>query len=109
MSTNEIETIKKQIVDALLPLNPEKIILFGSYAYGTPNENSDLDIMVIEQDYENKWDEKLKIKKMLSSIKLSKDILLEKKDFFEQHISDEWINTAWYDANKYGQVLYEKR
>jgi predicted nucleotidyltransferase len=24
---------------------PDKIILFGSYAYGTPNENSDIDIL----------------------------------------------------------------
>src|SRR5436853_4138031 len=26
---------------------PEKIILFGSYAYGTPHEESDVDLMVI--------------------------------------------------------------
>ena len=26
---------------------PEKIILFGSYAYGNPNEDSDLDLLVI--------------------------------------------------------------
>ncbi len=33
--------IKQQIVQNLMPLNPEKIILFGSYAYGKPNEDSD--------------------------------------------------------------------
>lgn len=26
---------------------PRKIILFGSYAYGTPNEDSDVDVMVL--------------------------------------------------------------
>ena len=26
---------------------PEKIILFGSYAYGTPTEDSDVDLMVV--------------------------------------------------------------
>lgn len=26
---------------------PEKIILFGSYAYGTPNADSDVDILVV--------------------------------------------------------------
>ena len=26
---------------------PEKIILFGSYAYGTPSEDSDVDLLVI--------------------------------------------------------------
>src|SRR5438128_9571951 len=27
--------------------HPDKIILFGSYAYGTPNEDSDVDILVV--------------------------------------------------------------
>ena len=27
--------------------NPDKIILFGSYAYGTPKEYSDVDLLVI--------------------------------------------------------------
>jgi predicted nucleotidyltransferase len=27
--------------------NPDKIILFGSYAYGTPHEDSDVDLLVI--------------------------------------------------------------
>ena len=26
---------------------PERIILFGSYAYGTPNENSDVDLLIV--------------------------------------------------------------
>ena len=26
---------------------PERIILFGSYAYGTPNEDSDVDLLVV--------------------------------------------------------------
>jgi Nucleotidyltransferase domain. len=45
----DINTIKPLIVEKLLPLNPTKIILFGSYAYGMPNEESDLDICVIEK------------------------------------------------------------
>ncbi|GAA6620585.1 nucleotidyltransferase domain-containing protein [Scytonema sp. NUACC26] len=31
-------------------LNPEEIILFGSYAWGTPNKYSDLDICIIVND-----------------------------------------------------------
>lgn len=27
--------------------HPERIILFGSYAYGTPNENSDVDLLIV--------------------------------------------------------------
>ena len=38
-----IEELNPQIVKALMPLKPDKIILFGSYAYGTPTEDSDID------------------------------------------------------------------
>jgi predicted nucleotidyltransferase len=39
---------------------PEKIILFGSYAYGTPNEDSDVDILVI-MPARNQLDQAVKI------------------------------------------------
>jgi predicted nucleotidyltransferase len=39
-----------QVIERLKPLNPEKIILFGSYAYGSPDEESDIDLMVILKD-----------------------------------------------------------
>ena len=45
-----INEIKKNIVKSLLPLNPYKIILFGSYAYGTPNQNSDIDLYIVTND-----------------------------------------------------------
>src|SRR3984893_7658995 len=32
---------------------PEKIILFGSYAYGTPHEESDVDLLVIMPAYDD--------------------------------------------------------
>ena len=54
----DIEELKPKIVEALTPLKPKKIILFGSYAYGYPDENSDLDICVVESSYKSKWEEK---------------------------------------------------
>lgn len=105
----DIEEIKQEIVEKLKPLKPEKIILFGSYAYGTPTEDSDLDICVVEKDYENKWEEKAKIRKALKSIKIPKDILVEKEDYYLSHSDANWINTALYDVKHKGQVLYEKR
>ncbi len=38
------ESITRQIVERF---HPYKVILFGSYAYGTPNSDSDVDILVI--------------------------------------------------------------
>lgn len=46
----DIEELKYEIVKRLKPLDPEKIILFGSYAYGTPNEDSDIDLYVVTKD-----------------------------------------------------------
>ena len=39
------EVIKK----ITLNYNPDSIILFGSYAFGTPNSDSDLDLLIIKQ------------------------------------------------------------
>ena len=46
----DIEKLKPLILEQLLPLNPDKIILFGSYAYGTPNEDSDIDLFLLKDD-----------------------------------------------------------
>ena len=45
-----IEELKLQIIERLKPLNPDKIILFGSYAYGTPNEENDIDLYVVAKE-----------------------------------------------------------
>jgi predicted nucleotidyltransferase len=39
-----IRRFARQVADRF---RPEKIILFGSYAYGTPHEDSDVDILVV--------------------------------------------------------------
>ena len=36
-----VDVFKKEIVSRLKPLDLDKIILFGSYAYGTPKEDRD--------------------------------------------------------------------
>jgi uncharacterized protein len=44
ISLTQIEDFCQEVVDKF---QPEKIILFGSYAYGEPNQNSDVDLLVI--------------------------------------------------------------
>ena len=45
------------------------IILFGSYAKGTNNENSDIDIAIITDDFENDiFDEELNLMKLRRKI-----------------------------------------
>ena len=47
MQTKEIEQIKERLVRQL---SPEKIYLFGSFAEGTADEGSDVDIYIIVKD-----------------------------------------------------------
>ncbi len=55
-----IEELKPLIVEKLKSLNPEQIILFGSYAYGTPTKDSDIDLYVVTNDdfMPQNWKEK---------------------------------------------------
>jgi predicted nucleotidyltransferase len=49
MRNEEIPKIKDMILE-MLGDDCEQIILFGSYAYGTPTEDSDIDIYVVLKD-----------------------------------------------------------
>ncbi len=46
----DIEELKREIIERLRPLDPERVILFGSYATGNPTEGSDIDLYVVTKD-----------------------------------------------------------
>ncbi len=41
--------INKMIKKAVIKVKPEKVILFGSYAYGKPHKNSDVDLLFVKE------------------------------------------------------------
>lgn len=49
--------------------NPEKIILFGSYAWGLPDENSDIDILVIKDTEETPHRRNVNARKLVSPLR----------------------------------------
>lgn len=53
------------IVNQLKPYHPEKIILFGSYAYGQPHDDSDVDLILIKRTKEPFLDRMVKIQSLL--------------------------------------------
>ncbi len=100
----DIEKIKIEIVERLKPLNPEKIILFGSYAYGNPTEDSDIDLCVVKKDYEDKWLEKAKIDNLLDAIEIGKDILNPKLDEYNFYKNE--CGSVYKDIEDKGVVLW---
>ncbi|MFC2087173.1 nucleotidyltransferase domain-containing protein [Bacteroidota bacterium] len=60
----------KPLIEKIKEVNPARIILFGSYAYGEPDEDSDIDILVVTSDdfVPQSFDEKMKINLAISGL-----------------------------------------
>ena len=81
------------IVEKIKQEKPEKIILFGSYAYGNPGDESDVDILVIKNIEENKIrDFRIKLRLLLWEIIIKEnvpvDILVDNQERINQRIND---------------------
>jgi predicted nucleotidyltransferase len=48
--TDNTDKILKELTETLKKTDVIKIIVFGSFAYGQPNKNSDIDIIVVTPD-----------------------------------------------------------
>jgi predicted nucleotidyltransferase len=46
-TNNHSEVLQRLVEQIVSGFYPQKVILFGSYAYGTPTEDSDLDLLVV--------------------------------------------------------------
>ena len=44
------DSLKHKLVERLKTIDPYKIILFGSHAYGIPSRASDVDLLVVTED-----------------------------------------------------------
>lgn len=65
-----IQKIIREIVEKIKQeYSPEKIILFGSYAYGNPTEESDIDLLIIKNTKERIVDRMVRIYKIVGTIK----------------------------------------
>src|SRR5437868_14637978 len=103
------EYIKKICDQIILGFNPHKIILFGSYANGTPNEDSDIDLLVIMPYDGNELDKMAEVRRKLSSAMPLDELVktptqIEKRikmgDFFVREIMES--GKVLYDAGDLG-------
>jgi len=110
----EMNIVLKNLISALKPSDPYKIILFGSHANGKPNINSDIDLMVIlDNNYVSKThkehlNKKIFIKNLVLDInrKIPLDILVYSKE--ELNLLKNYGNYFIEEIEKTGKVIYEK-
>ena len=94
-----IRKIIIEIVDRILKgYKPKKVILFGSYAYGQPTEDSDIDLLIIKNTDKRPIDRWVEVKRLLRdnsrTLPISPLVYTEKeieeriaiKDFFIEEI-----------------------
>lgn len=87
--------------------DPEKIILFGSYAKGTPRYDSDIDLLVVKDSNLRRDERDKEIRKSLKEIKFPLDIFVYTPQEVAEysHLKGSFISAIF----KEGRVLYERK
>jgi predicted nucleotidyltransferase len=102
VTTELLEQITQKLAATL---NPEQIILFGSYAYGEPNEDSDIDLMVIvSHSDEPRYRRSRLAYRALRGIRIPTDVIVVTREEVKRKINvkSSLISRVIHD----GKVLY---
>jgi predicted nucleotidyltransferase len=84
--------------------HPERIILFGSYAYGTPDEDSDVDLLVVLPFKEKPVRKAIEILQKTNP-KIPLDLLVRTPEQVKERLD----NQDWFmrEIMEKGRMLYE--
>jgi predicted nucleotidyltransferase len=103
ISRQAINAIARRIAEQF---DPERIILFGSYAYGQPRPESDVDLLVVLDTDKRPRTKQLEIARALSPHPFGMDILVRTPEQLRKRIAmgDYFLR----EITTRGQVLYER-
>ncbi|MBM4423954.1 MAG: nucleotidyltransferase domain-containing protein [Chloroflexi bacterium] len=88
-------------------VNPEKIYLYGSHAYGTPREDSDVDLLVLVEKSDLPSYARVRAAYgALRGILIPAEIKMVTKDEFERHLK--WVVSIEREAVEKGKIIYER-
>lgn len=83
---------------------PEKIVLFGSYGYGKPTEDSDVDLLVIMPFDRRRGRKSLEIRRRIPA-SFPLDLIVRTPEFIAQRLA--WGDCFTQEILTKGKVLYE--
>ncbi len=99
-----IEDVKNRLVKAY---NPVAIYLFGSYAWGNPTEDSELDlVIVVDKSDEKSYKRPLAGYDALFGMNIAKDIIVYTKEEFETASKNK--TTLGFKIKKDGKLIYAR-
>jgi predicted nucleotidyltransferase len=81
--------LRKEVISRLVDeFHPEMIYLFGSHAWGKPNAESDLDLLVIiSRSRQNPVQRAVRAQRSLRGVKAPVDVLVKTRKEFEKYVS----------------------
>jgi predicted nucleotidyltransferase len=103
ITEEKIRQAAQKIADAV---HPEKIILFGSYAYGSPNDDSDVDFFVVMESDERVHKRMILLSEILRPRPFPVDIITRTRAELEERLE---IGDCFFkEIVTKGKVLYER-
>jgi predicted nucleotidyltransferase len=99
------EPLLAEIVARILRVaKPVLVVLFGSAAAGTVTRDSDIDLLVVEEDPADPGHESLRIRRALRGLGRPFDVIVMSRRRFET--TKDVIGTIAYPAHRYGKVIH---
>ncbi len=98
-----LEIMTRRIVSGF---QPERIILFGSYARGDANEQSDVDLLVVMPDGTDRRQTAIAILGALGGLGVAKDVVVTTLDEIARR--GDLVGTVLRPALREGRILYER-
>jgi len=107
--TPSLPPLLAQIVERLREeYRPERIILYGSYAYGTPNEDSDIDLFIVKESPLNRIMRAVEVRRILTDpkrrISISPRVYTPSEVTERLALGDQFVE----EVMKRGVTLYEQ-
>ena len=99
------EKIDEAVQRIVAVAGPTKVILFGSYVRGENHADSDLDLLIVKEKIDNRYEELKRLGRALRGLMLAVDLLV-----VEQGELDEWCEvpgSVYRSAVREGKVVYE--
>ncbi len=102
----EDEKIKEIINRIVSGYNPDKINLFGSYATGKPDKNSDLDLFVVKETDLPRPERAVVVRKMIYGIMFPVDLIVYTPKEIEESKNKRF--SFVHEVLNTGKTLYER-
>lgn len=98
------DTIRQAVAALVEAADPERVVLFGSYARGDATADSDLDFMVVEREVANRGAEMVRLRRALRPLKVPADVLVVTTEELARYGSE--AGSVYWWALKEGRVMH---